>query len=266
MTYRMLPILIALTLAAAGCPESPGGGSADADTDEGEPPRPDLWEPDVVDVYGPYGSGGSGSGGTADDAGQPDTSADTDSGPPCNRITFTYPGDSAASVWVTGSFTDWAATPEDGALELTESDGTWSLTTTLPDRGRHYYKFIVDGNEWVPDPTNGKQTTDYLGGRRSIVDVCRTEPTPDCGVVNFHHTDPDASSVELAGDFTDWDQNAIAMTEINGVWRTTQQLEPGEHQYKFIVDGTWITDPENPETVEDGQGGMNSLLDVACGE
>jgi len=37
-------------------------------------------------------------------------------------------------------------------------------------------------------------------------------------------------------------------------------------QYKFIVDGEWVADSENAESVDDGLGGLNSVLYVSCGE
>ena len=46
----------------------------------------------------------------------------------------------------------------------------------------------------------------------------------------------------------------------DGIFRTTLKLPPGTYQYKFVVDGTWVADPANPETVDDGYGGVNSVL------
>jgi hypothetical protein len=39
----------------------------------------------------------------------------------------------------------------------------------------------------------------------------------------------------------------------------TVETEPGKVGYKFIVDGQWITDPDNPETISEN-GYENSLL------
>lgn len=255
-----IAITAALVLLLGAC-SSPS--ESDTGDTGGEPVTPDIWEPDVVDVFGPYGSGSGG--GSGDTGATPDVQeGDVDAGPPCTSVRFEYVDTSAKSVWVTGSFSDWAPTPKDGALEMTYSGGTWSLETTIRDRGRHYYKFVVDGEEWIPDPTNGQQVSDHLGGRRSIVDVCRARPVPDCGTVNFAYRDSSAKEVKLAGDFTDWEKNAVTMREVNGVWRAKVELKPGPHSYKFIIDGTWKTDPENDETVPDGQGGMNSLAEVEC--
>ncbi len=43
-------------------------------------------------------------------------------------------------------------------------------------------------------------------------------------------------------------------------------LDPGTHQYKFVVDGAWIADPGHDHTVDDGFGGVNSVVSVPdCG-
>ena len=46
----------------------------------------------------------------------------------------------------------------------------------------------------------------------------------------------------------------------DGAWTGTHAFTAGTYQYKFIVDGTqWIADPDNPNSVDDGFGGKNSL-------
>nr|MBA3455156.1 isoamylase [Deltaproteobacteria bacterium] len=34
--------------------------------------------------------------------------------------------------------------------------------------GLHQYKFIVSGNQWIPDPTNPDAAEDGFGGRNSL--------------------------------------------------------------------------------------------------
>jgi hypothetical protein len=46
-------------------------------------------------------------------------------------------------------------------------------------------------------------------------------------------------------------------------WKIPYVLGPGNYQYKFIVDGNWITDPSNPNIVSDGKGNLNSYMVVA---
>lgn len=61
----------------------------------------------------------------------------------------------------------------------------------------------------------------------------------------FSFTAPAATSVLLAGDFTHWQERPIPLRkEADGVWRTTVELPPGTHHYRFLVDGEWRDDPE----------------------
>jgi 1,4-alpha-glucan branching enzyme len=56
---------------------------------------------------------------------------------------------------------------------------------------------------------------------------------------------PDALSVQLVGEFTRWQERPINLQKgPDGVWRTTVELSPGTHHYRFLVDGQWRDDPE----------------------
>lgn len=81
-------------------------------------------------------------------------------------------------------------------------------------------------------------------------------------LVQFRLDAPGAEDVSLAGDFTDW-QPAHTMTRSDpGVWTVVVALDPGVHDYAFIVDGEqWVADPMAP-SVGDGFGGLNSRLAV----
>ena len=69
-----------------------------------------------------------------------------------------------------------------------------------------------------------------------------------------------AGEVYLAGDFNNWNPKATRMIRHNGEYRARVQLEPGEHQYKFVVDGVWYTDPSAVKQVPNGMGSMNSVV------
>lgn len=73
-----------------------------------------------------------------------------------------------------------------------------------------------------------------------------------------------ATSVLLTGDFTSWAgqpaDGAIPLTlDVDSAWTVVHTFAAGTYQYKFIVDGAWIPDPANPDTVDDTFGGVNSL-------
>jgi Glycogen recognition site of AMP-activated protein kinase len=74
----------------------------------------------------------------------------------------------ATSVWLTGDFVSWAGTLQAGALPFTLGiDGGWTITHGFT-AGDHQYKFIVDGSQWIMDPTNPNQVDDGFGGKNSL--------------------------------------------------------------------------------------------------
>lgn len=80
--------------------------------------------------------------------------------------------------------------------------------------------------------------------------------------VQFMVEAPGARSVSLAGDFTGWaPQVSLEDPEDDGVWTGRVALQPGVHEYMFVVDGTrWITDPRAQRYAEDGFGNRNAVL------
>jgi 1,4-alpha-glucan branching enzyme len=80
----------------------------------------------------------------------------------------------------------------------------------------------------------------------------------------FHLNAPEARSVLLAGDFTEWQRAAIPMHRRNGgQWSATVAITPGEHHYRFIVDGQWRDDPECPLRAPNPFGSQDMVADVA---
>jgi serine/threonine protein kinase len=71
---------------------------------------------------------------------------------------------------------------------------------------------------------------------------------------------PNAKEVFVVGEFNKWNATATPLhKDGRGNWTVTVPLEAGRHVYKFVVDGRWIPDPDNPETADDGYGGKNSV-------
>ena len=80
----------------------------------------------------------------------------------------------------------------------------------------------------------------------------------------FSLTAPGALSVSLVGDFTHWRKSPINLhKEAGGIWRVTVPLEPGEHHYRFLVDGEWRDDPECALRVPNPFGSQNAVVKVA---
>ncbi len=89
-------------------------------------------------------------------------------------------------------------------------------------------------------------------------------PVADTVFVHFELAAPEAQSVSVAGSFNGWQVGALAMTKnATGLWSATVALPVGEHRYDFVVDGKrWVPDPTAHAEVDDGFGGMNSVIVV----
>ena len=76
----------------------------------------------------------------------------------------------------------------------------------------------------------------------------------------FGYTAPEATSVLLVGDFTNWQAKPIALAKgPDGLWLTAVNLPPGEYAYRYLVDGEWRNDPACCVRVPNPYGGQNCL-------
>jgi chromosome partitioning protein len=75
---------------------------------------------------------------------------------------------------------------------------------------------------------------------------------------------PQATSVKVVGNFSNWTQDAgFALDRCeDGNWSKEILLPPGVYQYKFLVDGRWVEDQNNPNLVQDPYGGKNAVLEI----
>lgn len=72
-----------------------------------------------------------------------------------------------------------------------------------------------------------------------------------------------ASQVALAGSFTGWQPTLELQQTTPGVWTALVPLQPGVHDYVFVVNGTeWVPDPTAPQQVDDSFGGTNSRISL----
>ena len=79
----------------------------------------------------------------------------------------------------------------------------------------------------------------------------------------FSIDDPQAHEVAVAGDFNTWDRASHPMKKDgNGQWQKVMMLPPGQYEYKFIVDGQWRIDTNNPNRCPNCYGTFNNILHV----
>jgi len=74
----------------------------------------------------------------------------------------------AHTVAIAGDFNQWNS--QSNCLEDPDGDGIWTATLKLPP-GRYEYMFVLDGEEWVPDPNANKFVKDGFGNMNAILEI-----------------------------------------------------------------------------------------------
>jgi len=209
-----------------------------------------------------------------------------------SAILFEYQNPNARKVFIAGDFNDWST--EKNPL-MNDGNGLWKTTIDISP-GKYEYKYYVD-YEYIIDPNNPNRVPDPYGGENSIIYVpisdydliddgfrgnefvevidshepqTRMQTQPDANrsaegtEYAFEYYNPGARQVFIAGDFNSWSPNAAEMVSTGeGNWSKKIVLKPGKYGYKYIVDGNWQPDPENPNTQPDGYGGVNSVVEIS---
>jgi 1,4-alpha-glucan branching enzyme len=209
-------------------------------------------------------------------------------------IRFRYEAPAARMVTLAGNFNNWGGTEGGGRYDPTidpmgddDGDGIWEIVMPLAP-GRYQYKFVIDnGVRWELDPSNPNTdeeggftnsliivpesigyeyeivTGTVLSGSPSTKTVAKPTETAAEQEIEFTYSDPAATEVFLGGAFNEWSPTANKLEKDDeGIWRIKIMLKPGTYEYKFVVDGTWVEDPDNEDTVSDPYGGVNSVITV----
>ena len=73
-----------------------------------------------------------------------------------------------------------------------------------------------------------------------------------------------ARRVLIAGAFNNWTPESTPMVNKGGPgkWTMSLPLRPGRYRYRFIVDGQWVTDPNNKYVEKNQFGELNNIVEV----
>lgn len=69
-----------------------------------------------------------------------------------------------------------------------------------------------------------------------------------------------AKKVSIAGDFNDWQPAPLRKSKDE--FALTLPVAGGTHEYKFLVDGQWIVDPDNSAWALNPYGTLNSVAQI----
>ncbi|MBU1430777.1 hypothetical protein KKF91_09505, partial [Myxococcota bacterium] len=169
---------------------------------------------------------------------------------------------------------DRALSPDDGvpdpdAAPPDPDDGVPAPDASPPDPDDG----VPDPDASPPDPDDGVPAPDASPpvDAGPILDMAPPpldmEPVemPCERVFVYRHEAGAAPTVALAGSFEGWTGGVPMRDEDgDGYFTAVVPLEPGDYEYKFIVNGGWVPDPDNPNRVNDGNDGFNSVAHHSC--
>lgn len=172
------------------------------------------------------------------------------------------------SVALAGEFNNWSG--EAWGMKEIEK-GKYQLRKKIidfKDKPTWEFKYALNGGYYWAEPEAEMPTVSVkeagVLGWYNITNQIFYAIYPDKnGNATFHLKGCEgAEKVILTGTFNSWDENALWMQRVKDGWELRIQLPPGRHEYKFIVDGTWIHDSDNPATALNEHQTLNSVYDI----
>ena len=152
----------------------------------------------------------------------------------------------ATNVYLSGSFNDWERT----TIPMHQNDSGWQSVQFL-NPGNYEYKFVVD-DKWITDPTNN-----VIHGSGEFENSLLVYKPNHTFVLEAY---PNATNVFVTGTFNNWIHHGWRMNRVGNHWELSLFIPKGKTKYKFIVDGEWIIDPNNPEYEQNKFNKFDSVL------
>ncbi|MBA4388898.1 MAG: hypothetical protein C0404_13020 [Verrucomicrobia bacterium] len=82
--------------------------------------------------------------------------------------------------------------------------------------------------------------------------------------VRFELSAEPGDQVFVAGTFNNWNPSANPLKDNpdSGHFKALLYLPLGTHEYRFVVNGVWIADPQSDDWAPNGYGSLNSVIHV----
>jgi len=168
------------------------------------------------------------------------------------------------NVAVAGTFNDWSVK---GWILDRQNEQVYELRKKVKDLNAASgaaFKFLINERFWVepPEMAANRSISNFNDLFTSVYNLDMNLGKPDkTGNHLFYLAGhEDAQNVIVSGTFNHWDERDFRMKRVDGAWQLRVKLPPGDHQYRFIVDGNWMEDPANSNKVENEFGEHNSVV------
>jgi len=152
-------------------------------------------------------------------------------------------------------------------LKEAQSEGLHILSFDKYCRGAKDYfslsREIISHDETGTTPVQVFSDEPFKKLEKRMKEVLKEE-IPKLNEVVFSVSVPEAKEVYLTGDFNGWKlDNNSRMEKAGEGWQKKIPLTAGKYRYRFVVDGQWIEDPNNPNREVNPYGQMDSAIEVA---
>lgn len=165
-------------------------------------------------------------------------------------------------VIVSGSFNNWS---KKGWKMRKVGQYTYQLRKPVKnfnDAINWEFKFLINNRYWAEPGDRFKNRVPAEDFWQDVynLNIYNVEADPNGNVEFFLEGHINAQQVILAGTFNGWHEQDLKMRKTTDGWSIRLDLSPGRYEYKFIIDGQWTHDPENPQLIANIHGTYNSIL------
>ncbi|WP_299625314.1 glycogen-binding domain-containing protein [uncultured Tenacibaculum sp.] len=172
------------------------------------------------------------------------------------------------SVVVAGNFNSWS---RDRWKMTKVNTNIYELRKKIDDFTDDFnweFKFVINNSIWAEPNESANNITLAKDGDKNYYTynfkMYNAYPSKNGNAKFKLKGFPNAKKVIVAGSFNKWDEQLFQMKKTDNGWELRLQLKPNIYEYRFIVDGNWIEDPENSKKVPNEFGEYNSLIDISA--
>jgi hypothetical protein len=170
------------------------------------------------------------------------------------------------NVVVAGNFNSWS---RDSWKMTRVNENIFELRKKLDDFKDNFnweFKFVINNRIWAEPDKNVSNITYAKEGNKNYytynLKMYTGYPSKDGNARFFLKGYRNAKKVILAGSFNKWNEEVFSMKKTDEGWELTLQLKPDRYEYRFIIDGYWIEDPDNSNKTPNEYGEYNSVIDI----
>lgn len=83
------------------------------------------------------------------------------------KVKFSFTVENAETIEILGLNSDW----ENAIVMSKKKDGSFSCDVSLPKNSQHEFKYRVNTNEWINDPSADSESPNVYGGSNSVISL-----------------------------------------------------------------------------------------------